>query len=433
MYGSKHPLGLLKIAIASLLLLCSMTQLPAADAPDLDKAAAEIQRCVVTVRLTNPGEGDDTSKVTVCSGVVVGEKLVVTPIYAGSDTQIRVTFPGGAQATGQVRVLDEYSGLALVQLDQAADTTITLAEELPKVGSWVLSGAGWGVEKPVISLGIVSGRERTLAGLNYPPLLQCDLRTTETSAGAGVVDQTGQLIGIVILADKQQAAGWTYAVPVSHVQRLIRKHEDKKNEGSFVVLKRRRPEVGMVLGGQPDEVRVSRVLPGSPAAKAGLKVGDEVVAVEGLQIRSVYQALRPVLVKQPGDTVTFTIVDGGQRRDVRVVLAGEMELPAAPFANLSNYVQPKIDVEGSAVAGFKARNGRGGVREVAADLDELNAPQPTATDQQKIELLERSLERYQQVIRLLQEQLQEGQKEREQTQQLIESLQRQLDSVKKDG
>jgi len=354
----------------------------------------------------------------------------VTPVYAGSDTPIRVTFPGGAQAAGRVRVIDEYSGLALVKTDaDPKDDTlpdgITLADQPPPVGAWVLSAAGWGVEKPVLSLGIVSGTARTLTGLTFPPLLQCDLRTAKTSSGAAVVNQEGQLVGVVVVADRRKSDGWTYAVPVRHVRRLVRKYEENRDNGSFVVMKRRRPEVGMVLDGRDDRVQVARVRHGSPAERAGLKVGDLVVEVDGVAIRSVYQALRPVLVKQPGDAVTFTIDSSGQRRDVRVVLAGEVELPAAPFANLSRYVQPKIDVERNP-ARVRSNDGQGSVREVYAD-DSAPA-NAAASDGEKIKLLEKSLDRYLQVIRILQQQLADREQERQRTEQRLEELLKRLES-----
>ncbi|MCH5374509.1 MAG: S1C family serine protease, partial [Planctomycetes bacterium] len=126
-----------------------------------------------------------------------------------------------------LRVLDEYTGLALLETDRAMPGTITCTDALPPIGSWVLSAAAWGTEPPAVSVGILGADERTLPGTNYPPLLQCDLRTAETSSGAGVVDGKGHLIGVVVATDAEQGnRGWTYAVPAAHVQRLMTVWED---------------------------------------------------------------------------------------------------------------------------------------------------------------------------------------------------------------
>ncbi len=423
----------------------------------MEQAAEALRKSTVTVRVWNPpldsellvdpadtpadkttdASADPASaratRVLVCSGVAVTNRLLVSPIYAGTDSQIRITLPGGTSSAVRVRVLDGYSGLALIEAEHAILSPIGLAEQVPAVGNWVLSAAAWGAEQPAVSFGILGAADRTLADSGYPPLLQCDLQTAATSSGAGVVDVAGDLIGVVVAEDRRPGSrGWTYAVPVRHVQRLLRvMDQDAQDEDGVVILKRRRPSVGMVLDSTDMGVIVARVHPDSPAEKAGIAVGDHVLSCDGIEIRSVYQAVRPILFKQPGDTVRFLLEHDGSLRDVQVVLAGGVELPSASFATLGQFLQPKLQVEELGEGRYVAGSEHTGRREFLArdDYEDLPDGEKRVTAADKIRLMERALERYQQAIGSLQNRLQQEQEQRTKTDAMVRSLERQLQSL----
>ncbi len=403
--------------------------------PDLRGAAKQLRNHVVTIRVETRGarvlgsRAEDS--IIVCSGVIVSKRFVVAPVFGGSDSIIRVTLPHGLQARGTMRVIDEYSGLALVRLDRDVPAGMELADQLPDVGAWVLSAAGWGSDEPVVSLGIVAGRSRRIAGLDAPPLLQVDLRTAATSSGAGVVDDRGRLIGIVAWIDKDRAGGWSYAVPVEHVQRVMRAGAAARNAETLVVLKRRRPIVGMVLEAEADHVVVARVTPGGPAAKAGIRVGDRIVAVDGHHIRSVYQAIRPVLARQPGDRIEWTVVRSDRISTRTVTLGGGVELPPTRLADLSRYLRPRIAV-GRPPALARSTASPSVTPEVAVKPDGTTLqPVASSLDQQRIALLEKSVRRYQQTLKLLKDQLEVQEKERRALQRRLDVLQQELSELRR--
>ncbi|MFW6170183.1 MAG: S1C family serine protease [Planctomycetota bacterium] len=432
----------------SVILLGSATEMSRAQqAPSFERAAARLQKTVVTLRVrSDKGDGEASgdgqrasearSQVTVCSGVLLGEGRLVTSMPLDGDGSIRVTLPGGEQAVARVRVVDEYSGLSLLKIKNEALDGISCARELPDIGTWVVSGAGWGAEQAVISFGMVSGTEVAVPQTTFPPLLRCDMRIAKTSSGAAVTNPDGKLLGIVVLTDQsREHGGWTYAVPVAHVLRLTRTLDESGHESSVLVLKRRRPVVGMVLDGDGDKVVVSRVREGSPASKAGIHVGDEILAAADVKIRSVYQALRPVLRKQPGDQVSFLIRRGHRQMTLPVVLGGGVELPSASPVHLSPLVQPQIAVESLPRGGVRASSTVGEVREFGHSHlpDEVFGNPEKATEAQKIQLLQRALDRYQAAVGELSRQLERSEAQHQRAAGRIEVLEKKLEERTSNG
>ena len=345
-----------------------------ADRSTLEKAAERVQAATATIRISCLKKGEDESvdqaasskkdhasgpssdgkgckrpcSVVVCTGVCVAANKIVTAVPVSSESKIRLTFPGGKQDDARLRVVDEFSGLVLLDSPKCAARPLELGAELPVAGSTVITAAAWGVEKPLVFQGMVSGQGHMLARLCSPPLLVCQLPTTDTSSGAAVVNRQGKLLGIVFGADpaRSQQSWMTYAVPVSHVQRLLRACEESDKVGrhdTVIVLKRRSPRVGWKLESENDEIVVQQIVDGGPAAKAGIRKGDRVLAVDGIQIRSVYQVLTPTMCKQAGDTATYHIRRGDETRDVVVVLGGAVEMNSLPADKLSEIVQPKLE------------------------------------------------------------------------------------------
>jgi serine protease Do len=403
------------VSIAIFLLAASLSLAQDAAAPAAsdtwESAAKKLQQATVTVRIGTgksdapPAAEGAPDAVTVCSGVLVREKHIVTAAMAGSDSTIRLTIAGGKQAAARLQVIDEFSGLALLECQSAAGQSLEFAADAPAVGAGVMTASAWGTEAPLVSQGIVAGVERQRQGGSYPPLLQCDLRTTDTSSGAGVVDRSGKLVGIIIAADSPESRrGWAYAVPVSHVERLLRTADGQQQAG-VTIIKRRRPVAGLTLDQDGEAIVVSRVFAGGAAERAGIEVGDIVVATDGVAIRSVYQAMLPTLYKQPGDTLILKVRRETGVSDVQLVLGGGVEVASAPIELLSGLMQPKVQVvrEGS---GYIARRPGDTIREVFQPaLPPDDAAPSAATPAEKIALLEKALDRYRAVIELQQRQI----------------------------
>lgn len=434
------------VGLAALALLAAVVLGRPADAQmeSFAHAAAQARRSVVTVRVTLPidskpqDEEDDplaepkapANRVTVCTGLVVAPRLIVTAAFASNDSVVRVTTPSGQRDTAQLRVLDEYTGLMLIETDSLRLTPFQMSDKAAEAGQWTIAAAGWGAEDPVVSFGVISGVDREQPG--YPPLLQLDVRTLDTSSGAAVLGTKGKLQGIVVAVEDMRPRGLSYAIPVRHIQRLLRVwktqvESDDSGTPPTVILRRRRPEAGLVLRGDNQNgmslVVVQRVHEGGPAEQAGFAVGDEVVSVGGVQIRSVYEAVRPVLSRQPGDTLTYRVRNDDGVRDLTLVLGGGVALPSASLKNVTRLIRPKLEIEGLP-SGIRPRS--------TAPKFLANADQdsPVPADKRGQALLQKAQEAHLRVIAAQQEKLRELQRQREEDQRQLQLMKQQLEELK---
>jgi S1-C subfamily serine protease len=415
------------LLIASLFIPMICASAAAADPEPKQQAAERLMAATVTVRITVPSAAPQASEVVVSSGVALGKGRLVTFIgdRDAAAARFRATLPSGEQAESKLRVWDHYSGLVLLN-DGAADSAgLELAGELPKIGATVLTAAAAGIEQPAVSSGILGGADRTLPMVDLPPLLQCDVRTTETSSGAAVVDREGRLLGIVAANTAAgERPGWTYAVPVSHVARLLAAEKDQQ----VIELKRRRPALGLTLGTGDKEgtVQVERVENG-PAARAGIQKGDLIVEADGRRIRSAYQAVNRIMAKQPGDKVTLVIDRQGQRRQLEVTLeAAAGTQPTAGFADTRGVqVGPQLRISGGGSNPITVRNSQG-VEEVG--IEPPTRARRTPTDE--VEMLRIQVSGFEKVIQKLQSEITARERSQAETAKLVESLKTEIAQLK---
>jgi S1-C subfamily serine protease len=224
------------------------------------------------------------------------------------------------------------------------------------VGDVVLAiGNPFGVGQTVTH-GIISALARTQVGISdYQFFIQTDAPINPGNSGGALVDMNGRLAGIntAIFSRSGGSQGIGFAIPANMVRVVVASaksgRKDVKRPWLGAHLQAVTPEIAETLGQKlPDGALVSSVVPNSPAARAGLKVADLIVAIDGQPVEDPnafdYRfATRPlggtaeVDVQRSGKTTKLSIpleVAPDTGRD-EIVLTSRSPFQGAKVANIS--------------------------------------------------------------------------------------------------
>lgn len=280
-------------------------------------------------------ERANRQRFAIASGVCVGENLIVTALRPQKDSEFRVTLAGGQRAAAKLCVVDAHTSLALLEArierdSKPAVSRLEIAAEPARLGTRLVAASAWGSEAPTVSVGVLGGVDRFIPSSLLPPLLQCDVHTTETSRGAGVVNAAGELVGIVVAVDGDgRRSNWTYLVGAEHVARLVA----ARKAGDLVELPRRVAHAGLDLRqiAGSESLMVKGIVAGGPADKAGIRVGDELRSLDGRAIHSAFAAARAIASRQPGDTVACVVRRGEGELTLALTLEQSSAEPAISY------------------------------------------------------------------------------------------------------
>jgi len=244
-----------------------------------------------------PGQQPEQMQRSLGSGVMVDPSgLVVTNVHVieGAD-QVKVSLSDKREFEAEIVLKDSRSDLAVLRLKDSHEKFPTLdlanSDEL-MVGDVVLAiGNPFGVGQTVTH-GIISALARTQVGItDYQFFIQTDAAINPGNSGGALVDMTGRLAGIntAIYSRSGGSQGIGFAIPANMVRVVV---ASAKGGGKAVKrpwlgarLQAVTPEIAESLGLRlPSGALVASVVPNSPAARAGLKSSDLIVAVDGQTI-----------------------------------------------------------------------------------------------------------------------------------------------------
>jgi Do/DeqQ family serine protease len=265
------------------------------------------------------------------SGVIVEGGLVVTNNHVIENAdEVRVALADRREFDADVVLKDEGSDLAVLKIRAApADLpTVPFGEsDALEVGDIVLAvGNPFGVGQTVTQ-GIVSAVARTQVGItDYQFFIQTDAAINPGNSGGALVDMAGRLVGIntAIFSRGGGSNGIGFAIPANMVRLVV----DAARTGSVV----RRPwfgatlqvvtaEIAESLGlDRPRGAIVTTVHAGGPAAEAGLRAGDVVVAVDGVAVDDPDAFGYRFTTRGTEGETPLTIVRDGRERTVTVRL-----------------------------------------------------------------------------------------------------------------
>lgn len=295
------------------------------------------------------------------SGFVISDDgYILTNHHVVSEAdEIIVRFSDRREYEARLIGSDKATDVALVKIDATGLPTVKMGKghEL-KVGEWVLAiGSPFGFEHSVTA-GIVSAKGRSLPTENYVPFIQTDVAINPGNSGGPLFNLDGEVVGInsQIYSRTGGFMGLSFAIPIEvamNVADQLRETGKVSRGWLGVLIQDVTRELAESFGmDQPRGALVARVIPESPADKAGIRVGDIIVEFNGRRvIRS--SALPPMVGASPVEKLSeIVVLRNGERVSMRVNIG---ELPEEELAAASGESQQPELVEDTKLLGLTVR------------------------------------------------------------------------------
>jgi serine protease Do len=263
--------------------------------------------------------------------VVSSDGLILTNAHVidGAD-RVTVTLKDGRNLEGKVMGTDPLTDMAVVKIaaDSLPAVTFGSSEQL-QIGEWAIAiGNPLGLDNTVTT-GIISatGRSSSQVGVGDKRLdfIQTDAAINPGNSGGPLLNARGEVIGINT-AIIQNAQGLGFAIPIDTAQNIAEQLIAKgKVDHPFLGIRMASltPEVVEQLKAQTNfslnrdrGVIIVEVMPDSPAARAGLQVGDIIEAINGKNIQTADEVQQAVDQIQVGSTLPLTLNRQGKNIDL---------------------------------------------------------------------------------------------------------------------
>lgn len=269
------------------------------------------------------------------SGVVVskeGHILTNNHVVEGADEIMVTQDSPRRELKAKVIGTDPSTDLAVLKVEAADLSPITFGDDASmRVGDVVLAvGNPFGVGQAV-TMGIISALGRGNIGIvDYENFIQTDASINPGNSGGALVDTEGRLVGIntAILSRTGGNQGVGFAVPASLVQGVLKSivEKGKVTRGYLgVMIQPLTPELAENFDTKTTSgALVSDVKSGSPADKAGLKIGDVITEVNGKPVPDARQLRLTIGQTAPGTKADLKVMRGGKDQSVQLEVG---ELP----------------------------------------------------------------------------------------------------------
>jgi putative serine protease PepD len=316
--------------------------------PDWVTVAATVEPSVVSVQVAGPsGSGEGSGIVLDTAGHVVTNNHVAADSSGGGT--IAVVLSDGRSFAATIVGTDPSTDLAVIKLNSPPSglkpaafgdsSTVKVGQQVMAIGNplglsdTVTTGIVSAVDRPVTTGS--SAQQSPFGGstaTSEPVVtnaIQTDAAINPGNSGGALVDSGGRVIGITSsIASLGSSAGGQsgniglgFAIPANPAKDVATQLiENKTVEHAYLGVTLADAAVS-VNGAQRQAAVIGSVTAGTPAARAGLRARDAVIAVNGKALDSSESLVARVRELRPGTKVTLTVVRGGASQDVVVTLA----------------------------------------------------------------------------------------------------------------
>jgi Do/DeqQ family serine protease len=311
-----------------------------------EKVSSSVVQVEVAVREEEPaatrwyrGSGTSTEMPVqrgVGSGVVFNKDgAILTNNHVVEDAlSIAVRLRDGRLLPASLVGRDPSTDLALIHVEAKDLTPATFADsDAARVGEWVLAiGSPFGLGYTVTT-GVVSAKGRGAVGVNaVEDYLQTDASINPGNSGGPLVNLDGQVLGInTMIVGRGQGIG--FAVPSNLARRAAeqlvktgRVHRGWLGIGIQDVTPELAPELGVETGAG---ALVNSVAADGPGARARLRAGDIIAAIDGKRVRDAQEFVRELYARDVGQSLYLEVVRAGRHYGASAALAQRPEPPLA--------------------------------------------------------------------------------------------------------
>jgi serine protease Do len=252
--------------------------------------------------------------------------IVTNNHVVANAVQLQVVMDDGMVLDAKVTGTDPKTDIALLKVEgQNAFPFVTLEDELPKTGEWIIAmGNPFGLGGTVTA-GIVSAQGRDI-GSGLIDFLQIDAAVNRGNSGGPTFNMRGRVIGVntAIYSPSGGSVGIAFDIPATTVKPLIAQLKERGYVERGWIGVQVQPVTGEIADSLGMEERegalVSGTQPDSPAAKAGLKVGDVIKSLNGAKVKDPRDLARQVADMAPNTNVEIGFLRNGKQEKAQVTI-----------------------------------------------------------------------------------------------------------------
>ncbi|HEY9617972.1 MAG TPA: HhoA/HhoB/HtrA family serine endopeptidase, partial [Microcoleaceae cyanobacterium] len=267
--------------------------------------------------------------------IIKSDGLILTNahVVAGADT-VMVAFKDGRELRGRVLGSDTLTDVAVVKVEANNLPTVTMGNsDSLRPGEWAIAiGNPLGLDNTV-TVGIISATGRRSSEVRVPDkrvsFIQTDAAINPGNSGGPLLNQRGEVIGMntAIIGGAQ---GLGFAIPINTAQRIAEQlaATGKVNHPYLGInMVGLSPDLKQQINSDPNTnirvqedrgVLIARVMPNSPAAKAGLRMGDVIKRINGQEMTNADQVQQAVESSSVGGNLQLEVSRNGQTVNLAV-------------------------------------------------------------------------------------------------------------------
>ncbi|OGU75763.1 MAG: 2-alkenal reductase [Ignavibacteria bacterium RIFCSPLOWO2_02_FULL_55_14] len=274
------------------------------------------------------------------SGFIISSDgyIITNDHVAGNAAQITVTMTDGRRLKAELVGTDGLTDISLLKVDGKDFPNVTLGNSDDIViGEWAIAlGNPFGLfeinDKPTVTVGVISSTGMNLGSMNnryYRDMIETDAAINGGNSGGPLVNSSGEVIGMntLIFTGGQTSTyvGYGFAIPVNKVKKVV---DELKMKGKVS------RDISTGLDVQPVDARIARYFgmrevsgviisdlrAGGPGDKAGLKVGDIILEVNGDKVKSEEDIISVLVDSSPGDILKLKVYRDKKTMDVSMKL-----------------------------------------------------------------------------------------------------------------